>query len=326
MAKGVEKTVTRVTRSTTTSSTKNEISAGEKKEVRKKGKLVITSDYSSAEDAAEEIPSSISKQKVNSTRRSARQMEKENVSNHFLEEARLTAIREAAERNRSSPALELYRKMDRYWDETPKTDWTYSRHSKDRFELAPGVVAMPNMSRRNIHSDCSNSDLEDYSSNSSAVYTTRLINHSTNTDSNSKLFYSSTHRQSDEFLKRRERWEEVSITRRIWNYSQLIVTTIISVLWAFQRVQVDIFAKLHNLASRLMLLDCWLLRVNTRGRLRNGEETKWRNVLLLCLLPLFLFLGIHAVLVFGIFVPPSCHPPSKCSGYVSNIQIGRAHV
>lgn len=32
----------------------------------------------------------------------------------------------------------------------PKTDYTYSLLSKDRVELAPGQVAMPNMSRRSL--------------------------------------------------------------------------------------------------------------------------------------------------------------------------------
>lgn len=35
----------------------------------------------------------------------------------------------------------------------PKTDYTYSEKSQCRYEIAPGVLAMPNMSRRSIHSD-----------------------------------------------------------------------------------------------------------------------------------------------------------------------------
>lgn len=34
-----------------------------------------------------------------------------------------------------------------YCSTTPKTDYTYSKHSLFRRELAPGIVAMPNMSR-----------------------------------------------------------------------------------------------------------------------------------------------------------------------------------
>lgn len=35
----------------------------------------------------------------------------------------------------------------------PKTDYTYSQTSQCRYEIAPGVLAMPNMSRRSIHAD-----------------------------------------------------------------------------------------------------------------------------------------------------------------------------
>lgn len=35
----------------------------------------------------------------------------------------------------------------------PKTDYTYSQTSQYRYEIAPGVLAMPNMSRRSIHSN-----------------------------------------------------------------------------------------------------------------------------------------------------------------------------
>ncbi|KAJ0177062.1 hypothetical protein K1T71_007071 [Dendrolimus kikuchii] len=44
----------------------------------------------------------------------------------------------------------LYKMAGEYWNKYPKTDYTYSRLSKDRVELAPGQVAMPNMSRRSL--------------------------------------------------------------------------------------------------------------------------------------------------------------------------------
>lgn len=43
-----------------------------------------------------------------------------------------------------------YKKAGEYWKTTPKTDYTYSELSPHRRELAPGIVAMPNMSRRSI--------------------------------------------------------------------------------------------------------------------------------------------------------------------------------
>ncbi|CAH1645672.1 unnamed protein product [Spodoptera littoralis] len=44
----------------------------------------------------------------------------------------------------------LYKMAREYWNKYPKTDYTYSPLSKDRVELAPGQVAMPNMSRRSL--------------------------------------------------------------------------------------------------------------------------------------------------------------------------------
>ncbi|EDV38102.1 uncharacterized protein Dana_GF11074, isoform A [Drosophila ananassae] len=43
-----------------------------------------------------------------------------------------------------------YRDAGEYWNKTPKTDYTYSELSPHRRQLAPGIVAMPNMSRRSL--------------------------------------------------------------------------------------------------------------------------------------------------------------------------------
>ncbi|XP_047517038.1 klaroid protein-like isoform X1 [Pieris napi] len=44
----------------------------------------------------------------------------------------------------------LYKMAGEYWNKYPKTDYTYSPMSRDRVELAPGQVAVPNMSRRSL--------------------------------------------------------------------------------------------------------------------------------------------------------------------------------
>ncbi|XP_013169305.1 PREDICTED: uncharacterized protein LOC106119018 [Papilio xuthus] len=44
----------------------------------------------------------------------------------------------------------LYKMAGEYWNKYPKTDYTYSPLSRDRVELAPGQVAMPNMSRKSL--------------------------------------------------------------------------------------------------------------------------------------------------------------------------------
>ncbi|XP_063977978.1 klaroid protein-like isoform X2 [Diachasmimorpha longicaudata] len=55
--------------------------------------------------------------------------------------------------NRSASAYEIYKQAGDYWNVFPKTDYTYSPASQCRYEIAPGVLAMPNMSRPSIHSD-----------------------------------------------------------------------------------------------------------------------------------------------------------------------------
>ncbi|XP_051157448.1 uncharacterized protein LOC127279253 isoform X2 [Leptopilina boulardi] len=57
--------------------------------------------------------------------------------------------------SRPGSAYEIYKKAGEWWNVYPKTDYTYSRASQCRYEIAPGILAMPNMSRRSIHSDCS---------------------------------------------------------------------------------------------------------------------------------------------------------------------------
>lgn len=43
-----------------------------------------------------------------------------------------------------------YKEAGTYWNKYPKTDYTYSKLSPHRREIAPGVVAMPNMSRQSL--------------------------------------------------------------------------------------------------------------------------------------------------------------------------------
>ncbi|XP_015606982.1 uncharacterized protein LOC107273372 isoform X2 [Cephus cinctus] len=55
--------------------------------------------------------------------------------------------------SRPGSAYEIYKQAGEWWNVFPKTDYTYSQKSTCRYEIAPGVLAMPNMSRRSIHSD-----------------------------------------------------------------------------------------------------------------------------------------------------------------------------
>ncbi|XP_047342999.1 klaroid protein-like isoform X2 [Vespa velutina] len=58
--------------------------------------------------------------------------------------------------SRPGSAYEIYKQAGEWWNKFPKTDYTYSQKSQCRYEIAPGILAMPNMSRRSIHSDGSN--------------------------------------------------------------------------------------------------------------------------------------------------------------------------
>lgn len=47
-------------------------------------------------------------------------------------------------------AFKEYKEAGEYWNKFPKTDYTYSKLSQHRREVKPGVIAMPNMSRRSL--------------------------------------------------------------------------------------------------------------------------------------------------------------------------------
>ncbi|KAJ8923336.1 hypothetical protein NQ315_001894 [Exocentrus adspersus] len=290
----VERTVTRSTRRTTTVRT-NDNTATSTDEVtsyskpvrrstrseRNVRKLYRTSDYSS-EDGENE---------VSSTRTIS-----QNEKNQIIEDAKA-----AANGTNEVSALKLYKKSGRYWDVYPKTDWTYSQHSRDRVELAPGVVAMPNMSRKTIHS---------VHESDSSLSQTDFINKETNTDSYLAEGYSSSKSQSDYVSKYTdlysaqprqlynnnydsdyEIYEKNTYTVSRWRRFTETVTRIfasvyivVAVFSYLYKVQTSWFAKLHKLTSRVMLLDTWLLWKSRQGN-------KPARLVALCLLPLLLFGG-----------------------------------
>lgn len=70
----------------------------------------------------------------------------------FVEQALqdVSALVDRDPRNREHLPSRLYVSSGEYWNKYPKTDYTYSTASKDRVELAPGQIAVPNMSRRSL--------------------------------------------------------------------------------------------------------------------------------------------------------------------------------
>ncbi|KAF7407274.1 hypothetical protein HZH66_001811 [Vespula vulgaris] len=71
--------------------------------------------------------------------------------------------------SRPGSAYEIYKQAGEWWNKFPKTDYTYSQKSQCRYEIAPGILAMPNMSRRSIHSDGSNNISSTVSTNQESL-------------------------------------------------------------------------------------------------------------------------------------------------------------
>ncbi|XP_044759449.1 sun domain-containing protein 1-like isoform X2 [Coccinella septempunctata] len=212
---------------------------------RRFSKLYKTSDYSS-EDGENE---------VSSTRSIS-----DNEKNRILEDAR-----KAADNSTGITALGLYRKAKQYWEEYPKTDWTYSPFSKDRVEIAPGVVAMPNMSRRHISS----------------------YNKYTNTNT-----YSASSPSS--FLRTRQILETNTFYGVVKKSILRVLISILSIFHLFWRPFSYAFRFIHSVCitvakgiylgtSAIMLLDTWLLR-------SNRNYGKAAALTALCLIP-FLIIG-----------------------------------
>ncbi|KAH1016668.1 hypothetical protein HUJ04_007852 [Dendroctonus ponderosae] len=238
-----------------------------------RSRIFRTSDYSS-EDGDNEVSSS--------------RTIKQNEQNQLVEDARSFA-------NESDmPALELYRKSGRYWDVYPKTDWTYSQYSKDRVEIAPGVVAMPNMSRKTIHSlDGSSQDYSSFQS-SESLYSGNVAHKNTNTDyigsvfNGSRIEHTNTklaNQSSDDFYIHRRRTTRRSFKEIITLVFFSIFTTISTIFRYFYKTQISIFSRIHRVASTVMLWDTYLLW-------KTISTNKTRNLLILCLLPLLIFGGL----------------------------------
>ncbi|CAG9864285.1 unnamed protein product [Phyllotreta striolata] len=193
------------------------------------GNIHKTSDYSS-EDGENE---------VSSTRALSN-----NERNQMIEDARA-----AANGGGKVSAFELYKKAGRYWEVYPKTDYTYSPISKDRVELAPGVVAMPNMSRRTIHS------VHRPSGTSTPI---EFLHKETNTDS---------YRPRQLFGYRNEAsgvstsgWRSVRSTV-VATFTRIVV--LVSAVWWFVvRPYNAVMGMLYKFAGNVMLFDTWLLARN----------------------------------------------------------------
>ncbi|KAK9888205.1 hypothetical protein WA026_000473 [Henosepilachna vigintioctopunctata] len=157
--------------------------------------------------------------------------------------------------------------------EYPKTDWTYSPFSKDRVEIAPGVVAMPNMSRRHI------SSYDKY----------------TNTEPQGSYRNNRHIKPQALFSERSQKTESrtiVTFVKKVLFGILMLFVGIFYVCWnsisfvykSAHRISLKIVKNIHRLTSRVMLLDTWLLR-------KRGNSGKSTYLYILCAVPLFLIGG-----------------------------------
>lgn len=184
----------------------------------------------------------------------------------------------------------------------PKTDYTYSIHSKDRVELAPGVIAMPNMSRRSLrrsteHNQSNNNHTSQcYNESSIAGATTTTIS-DTILHQNFKpkalfrgdsydAYYDESHTTTTAVV------QNVSIVRRLYRSVTTVlwtvlarVLTVLSVLyWTSTTAVLWIGRAYYRAVSRVLLFDTWLLQ-GTNGKKRYG------TLAAIVALPLLLFGG-----------------------------------
>ncbi|XP_034479622.1 uncharacterized protein LOC117785626 isoform X1 [Drosophila innubila] len=143
------------------------------KATRSKGFAQLTSDYSSDYDtpegkrkgAASSTKSTVTTMFTNTSKRLGNALSSltaatstprsqlettQNVLNSAQEQRSSKRSNGDANLSQDHIAYIEYRDAGEYWNKTPKTDYTYSELSPHRRQLAPGIVAMPNMSRRSL--------------------------------------------------------------------------------------------------------------------------------------------------------------------------------
>ncbi|XP_076753438.1 uncharacterized protein LOC143424930 [Xylocopa sonorina] len=143
--------------------------------------------------------------------------------------------------NRPSSAHEIYRQAGDWWNVFPKTDYTYSERSQCRYEIAPGILAMPNMSRRSIHSNAQDFSRVEHNRSESGICETTsaeeentrkteermpmsnefYVSHTSDSDGKSKVRYKKTHVEQQYRCHREIIYTEPKISRQSLLHSDL---------------------------------------------------------------------------------------------------------
>uniref|UniRef100_A0A182P1Z6 SUN domain-containing protein n=1 Tax=Anopheles epiroticus TaxID=199890 RepID=A0A182P1Z6_9DIPT len=227
-------------------------------------------------------------------------------------------------------AYKEYLEAGEYWNKYPKTDYTYSELSPHRREVAPGLVAMPNMSRPSLNKHAErvqtmiqrNPEQEAYIRERYTSARSRLIRsnpYDSNDETDELMQSKSVHRQQRVTVEQRS-----TVTRFFLSIITFFYTFADSVRSVFRRKDeqhmyytriedergffarvygfvssffVNVFKRIYLLISSILFLDAWLLQTSAA----NAEQQKVglrKRRYLLCLLVLLPFLLIGGTLLY----------------------------
>ncbi|GLV32936.1 klaroid [Carabus blaptoides fortunei] len=184
-------------------------------------------------------------------------------------------------------ALQVYKEAGEYWNKFPKTDYTYSVHSKDRVELAPGVIAMPNMSRRSLRSSTEHNNHTSHSqqrynethraagsyseSHTAAAAAAETTLHH---DFRPKALFRDSYMEDTTVHSVVERVSIVrrlyrSVTTVLWSVLIRVLTALAVLYWTGSTAVLWLGQWYYRVVSRVLLFDTWILQ-GTNGRKRYG--------------------------------------------------------
>ncbi|EAA04747.4 AGAP007310-PA [Anopheles gambiae str. PEST] len=216
-------------------------------------------------------------------------------------------------------AYKEYLEAGEYWNKYPKTDYTYSELSPHRREVAPGLVAMPNMSRPSLNKHAErvqtmiqrNPEQEAFIRERYTSARSRLVrsNPYDSHDETDELMQSSksigVHRQQRVTIEQRSIVSRTSEVRgwergRLKLFEAEMLTVSLFVLGFFSRVYgfvtsffVNVFKRIYLLISSVLFLDAWLLQTSAANaeQQKIGQKKRRFLLFLLVLLPLLLIGG-----------------------------------
>ncbi|XP_059620192.1 klaroid protein [Phlebotomus argentipes] len=215
-------------------------------------------------------------------------------------------------------AYKEYKDAGEYWNKFPKTDYTYSKLSPHRREIIPGVIAMPNMSRKSLEKHKERVNLMALQNPSQESYIRARYESSRFAGAGRALHYDSGEDEMDLSQFDRRKYTQVyreTVFKRI--YTRIITTIVTSWYWIsrpfrasektayytdvhqseqqksiFRRLSSAIgnsfmyaFQRVYLLIAWILLLDTWLLQSKTEGG-RHKKKFLW---FLILLLPFLLF-------------------------------------